>query len=285
NDQSFPKSSLRLNQFGGTFGGPIIKNQTFYFLNYEGFRRRAGITRITNVPTLAERAGNFTDQNGNPVTFAVNPVSAQLFNLFPKPNLNDPSGNFISSPEQTDGTDQFLVKVDHRLRESDNLSARYSRTRIDTFFPFTPGQSGTNVPGYGVNDNGANHLVAINYTRVLSPRTARHSLKAGVDIRYTQLNRLYDLAFSGQVSFSGTSGQDALVNFAQGLSSGALQFVGDSHRNFRNTSFGFFGQDSFKLRRNLTLNYGLRYELNTVLNEAHGRLSSFRPQNFTTFLD
>ena len=75
------------------------------------------------------------------------------------------------------------------------------------------------------------------------------------------------------------------MNFAQGLSSGALQFVGDSHRNFRNTSFGFFGQDSFKLRRNLTLNYGLRYELNTVLNEAHGRLSSFRPQNFTTFLD
>src|SRR5437588_5827750 len=135
NDDSFPKSSLRLNQFGGTFGGPIIRNQTFYFLNYEGFRRRAGITRITNVPTLAERAGNFTDQNGNPVTFAVNPVSAQLFNLFPKPNLSDPSGNFISSPEQSDGTDQFLVKVDHRLRSSDSLSARYSRARVDIFFP------------------------------------------------------------------------------------------------------------------------------------------------------
>jgi hypothetical protein len=369
NKDTFPKSGLHLNQFGGTLGGPIVKNNTFFFLNYEGFRRRAGITRITNVPTLDQRAGIFA---GLPNPVPVTPTSAALFNLFPKPNLNDPSGNFISSPEQTDGTDQFLVKVDHRLRESDNLSARYSRTRIDTFFPFTPGQSGTNVPGYGVNDNGANHLVAINYTRVLSPRTlnearlgftrtnvqlatepgpqaadfgintgwpagsplglgnipqlsfsggfvsgsasvsnlggaidqpnrtaintyqfvdnishttARHSLKAGVDIRYTQLNRLYDLAFSGQVSFSGTSGQDALVNFAQGLSSGALQFVGDSHRNFRNTSFGFFGQDSFKLRRNLTLNYGLRYELNTVLNEAHGRLSSFRPQNFTTFLD
>ncbi len=67
--------------------------------------------------------------------------------------------------------------------------------------------------------------------------------------------------------------------------SGALQFVGDSHRNFRTTSYGFFGQDSFKLRKNLTLNYGLRYELNTVLHEAHGRLSSFRPQNFTQYLD
>src|SRR4051794_36331982 len=148
NKDTFPKSGLHLNQFGGTLGGPIIKNNTFFFLNYEGFRRRAGITRITNVPTLDQRAGIFA---GLPNPVPVTPTSAALFNLFPKPNLNDPSGNFISSPEQTDGTDQFLVKVDHRLRESDNLSARYSRTRIDTFFPFTPGQSGTNVPGYGVN--------------------------------------------------------------------------------------------------------------------------------------
>src|SRR5438874_11234005 len=133
NDERLPKSALRLNQFGGTFGGPIIKNKTFYFLNYEAFRRRAGITRITNVPTLAQRAGIFTDANGNPVTLAVNPVSARVFSLFPSPNLNSASGNFISSPEQNDATDQFLVKIDHRLRSSDNLSARYSRTRVDKF--------------------------------------------------------------------------------------------------------------------------------------------------------
>jgi hypothetical protein len=380
NDERFAKPPLRLNQFGGTLGGPILKNKTFFFLNYEGFRRKAGITRITNVPTLAERAGHFTDANGNPVTVPVVPASAAIFNLYPQPNLTDPTGNFISSPQQTDATDQFLVKIDHRLRSSDSLSARYSRTRTDVFFPFTPGQSGTNIPGYGVNDNGANHLVALSYTRVftaktlnearfgftrtdvalatqpgptaaefgintgipanapmglgnipqitfsggfvsgsaavsnlggaidqpnntaintfqwldnLSHTTARHSFKAGGDIRYTQLNRLYDLAFTGQVSFSGTNNAagpggtnipNALVDFAQGLPSGALQFKGDSHRNFRTTSYGFFAQDSFKLRRNLTLNYGLRYELNTVLREAHGRLSTFRPQNFTTFL-
>ena len=377
NKERFPKSGLRLNQFGGTLGGPILKNKTFFFLNYEGFRRRAGITRITNVPTLDERSGNFQDASGNPVTVPVNSVSAQIFDqLFPPPNLSDPQGNFIASPEQRDGTDQFLVKVDQRLRSSDNLSARYSRTRADIFFPFTPGQSGTNIPGYGLNDNGANHLVALSYTRVLTPRTlnearfgftrsniqlatetgpqaatfgfntgwpagsplglgnipqlafsggfvsgsaavtnlgggidqpnrtaistfqwldnlshttARHAYKAGGDIRYTQLNRLYDLAFSGQILFSGSNNPEgipnALIDFAEGRSSGALQFVGDSHRNFRTTSFGFFGEDSFKLRKNLTLNYGLRYELNTVLREAHGRLSTFRPQNFTTFLN
>ena len=79
NDQPFPKSAVRLNQFGGTLGGPIVKNQTFFFLNYEGFRRKAGITRITNVPTLNERAGIFTDANGNPITVPVTALSAQIF--------------------------------------------------------------------------------------------------------------------------------------------------------------------------------------------------------------
>jgi hypothetical protein len=385
NRSAFPKSALRLNQFGGTLGGPIVKNKTFYFLNYEGFRRSAGITRITNVPTSDERMGNFTDQNGNPISITVDPVSAELFNLFPASNLNDPSGNFISSPVQTDATDQFLVKVDHHLGATDTLSARFSRTRIDTFFPFTPGQSGTNIPGYGVNQAGANALVALSYTHVISPRTlnearfgftrsnislvtqpgpqaetygfntgypansplslgnipmlafsggfvsgsaavtnlggaidqpsrtatntfqwidnlshstARHSFKVGGDIRYSQLNRIYDLAFSGQLSFSGldnTAGTDSegnpvnipnpLIDFALGIPDGALQFVGDSHRNFRTTSYGIFAQDSFKLRPNVTLNYGIRYELNTVLHEAHGRLSSWWPQNYKTFLD
>src|SRR5438093_805318 len=89
----------------------VLRNKTFFFLNYEGFRRRAGITRITNVPTLAERAGNIDGQ-----TITVNPVSAQIFDeLFPKPNLGD--HQFISSPQQTDDTDQFLIKIDQRLSE------------------------------------------------------------------------------------------------------------------------------------------------------------------------
>jgi len=381
NDSDFPKSALRLNQFGGTFGGPIVKNKTFYFLNYEGFRRSAGITRITNVPTAAERAGLFTDQNGNPITIAVNPVSAQLFKLFPQPNLNSSFGNFISSPLQTDSTDQFLVKVDHHIGVSDTLSARFSRTGIDTFFPFTPGQSGTNVAGYGQSETGDNDLIAVSYTRVISPRTlnearfgfnrsnislitqqgpqaatygfntgisagapmslgnipmlsfssgfvsgsaavtnlgggidqpnrtatntfqwidnishttARHSFRFGGDIRYIQLNRLYDLAFNGQITFSGldnTAGTggvnipNSLIDFALGIPDGALIFKGNSNRDFRTSSYGLFAEDTFKLSKNLTLNYGLRYELNTVIHDAHGRLSSWWPQNYTTFLN
>ena len=110
----------------------------------------------------SQRAGTFTFEDPNthePVTLTipVDPLSAELFTLSIRNRTERSQGNFISSPQQSDATDQFLVKVDHRLRSSDSLSARYSRTRSDIFFPFTPGQSGTNIPGYGVNDNGANH--------------------------------------------------------------------------------------------------------------------------------
>src|SRR2546426_7396259 len=101
-------------------------------------------------------------------------------------------------------------------------------------------------------------------------------LTRNVFIDYSQRGVIYAskqwMAFSGQILFSGSNNPEgipnALIDFAEGRSSGALRFVGDSHRNFRTTSFGFFGEDSFKLRKNLTLNYGLRYELNTVLREA-----------------
>ena len=50
---------LKQNQFGGTFGGPIVKDKTFFFGYYEGFRNRQGETVPATVPSLAERRGNF----------------------------------------------------------------------------------------------------------------------------------------------------------------------------------------------------------------------------------
>jgi len=163
---------------------------------------------------------------------------------------------------------------------------------------FVSGSAAVSNLGGGIDQPNRTATNTFQWIDNLSHTTARHSFKFGGDVRYVQLNRLYDLAFNGQITFSGldnTAGTDSsgnpvnipnpLIDFAQGIPDGALQFIGDSHRNFRTTSYGIFAQDSFKLRSNVTVNYGLRYELNTVLHEAHGRLSSWWPQNYTTYLN
>ncbi len=81
------------NQFGGTIGGPILKNRTFFFADYQGTRDSTGITQVTNVPTAAERTGDFS-QSSSP---AINPFTGQPFpnNIIPSPYL-DPTGLAIS---------------------------------------------------------------------------------------------------------------------------------------------------------------------------------------------
>jgi Carboxypeptidase regulatory-like domain/TonB-dependent Receptor Plug Domain len=365
---------LRLNQFGGTLGGPILKDRTFFFGNYEGFRQRAGITRLTVVPTNAQKTGVFTDANGNPVQLPLNPVSAKLLQLYPEPNTAQPGGNFISSPALSNDTDQYLIKVDHHIG-THTFTVRYSYTRSDIFAPFAGGQQTTAIPGFGVNNSGTTQLASIGYTKMLTPATfnefrlgysrntgksinqlgpqaadfgfntgwapgspfnlgnmpnltmsgglvsnggsisnlgsnnnnpsgvfqntlqfidylshttSRHELKFGFDIRNIRDNRFYDLDQIGQITFTGGRNpqgiKNPLADLAEGLPNSSLHFVGDSSRSYRITSFDFFGQDSFRLRSNLTLNYGLRYELNTVLHEATNRAATFRPERFATFL-
>jgi len=160
---------LRLNQFGGTMGGPIQKDKTFFFGNYEGFRQVAGITRLTIVPTDAQKNGVFTDAGGNAVQLPLDPTAAQLLKLYPEPNTAETGGNFVSSPNLTNSTDQYLIKIDHRMAANDTLTVRYSYTSFTIFNPFAPGQETTAIPGYGSFDKGGTQLASIGYTKILGP--------------------------------------------------------------------------------------------------------------------
>ncbi|HKG79616.1 MAG TPA: TonB-dependent receptor, partial [Pyrinomonadaceae bacterium] len=177
------------NQFGGAVGGPIKHDRTFFFADYEGTRSREGITRITNVPTAQERAGNFSQslfgvpanpftgqpfENGIIPDFFINPVGRAIAALYPLPNRNVPLQNFVSSPVLRDDNDSFDARVDHNFSDRANLTFRYSFGDRNLFEPFT-GPSFSLLPGFGdaVKRRSQNGMVAL--TMVLTPNLVNES--------------------------------------------------------------------------------------------------------------
>jgi hypothetical protein len=160
-----PAPTYNREQMGGTLGGPIVRNRTFFFTDYEHTRLREGITKVTNVPTLAERNGDFSQSllpapynpfasssmrppfpnNTIPDAF-IHPVGRKIAALYPLPNRPTPMANFVSSPVLRDNNDHFDVRGDQSLGAGGLLSARYSFSDRRFFEPFA---SSVAVPGYG----------------------------------------------------------------------------------------------------------------------------------------
>src|SRR5690242_264119 len=144
------KAKLQQNQFGATLGGPIKRNRTFFFVNYEGTRISRGNSSNTVVPTEAQRAGDFSallasgTQLNNPTTgqpLPNNRIPASLidpstaFFLKFMPSANTAQGTFYYNAPFTSNADQGNIRVDHRFSEADSLFARYSINNIDQYNP------------------------------------------------------------------------------------------------------------------------------------------------------
>ncbi len=171
------------NQFGVSAGGPVVRNRTFFFADYEGRRVREGITQVTNVPSAMERTGDFSRSGlyaidlftqspfpGNVIPKErLHPVGLAIASLYPLPNRSALNQNYVSSPTSRDSEDHFDFRADHNLTARDDLSFRYSFADRSLYEPFS-GSTYAKVPGFGTNvPRRAQNLMA-SETHSFSPR-------------------------------------------------------------------------------------------------------------------
>src|SRR6266566_4670282 len=131
------KPPLRRNQFGGSAGGPIIKNKTFFFADYEGIRRSQGVTSTVNVPSPAARSGVLcSNPAGAPAnspctthTVVVDSKIVPFLRFWQLPNGplrgNGDTGSFSTPLSQIFTEDFFTTRIDHRISSKDSLFGTY----------------------------------------------------------------------------------------------------------------------------------------------------------------
>jgi hypothetical protein len=172
-----PDPEYHRTQSGFSIGGPVVRDRTFFFADYEGTRAEEGITRIATVPTVEAR-------NAIPA-FLTHPVGRAIAALYPTPNRPGQTGNYVMSPVQRDATDHFDVRSDTAVGASFDLMARYSFADRRLFEPFA-GPAFSSLPGYGNDVARRGQNVVFSATHIVSPallnetRVAFNRVSAGV---------------------------------------------------------------------------------------------------------
>ena len=126
-----PQSHFNNNNFGGSLGGPILKDRTFFFLAYEGQRERVGSDFALAVPTADEISQAETGAAGV-LGQPVNPALVKILNAYMPTNS---TGSLPATVNDKNDNDNFIVKVDHRFNEVNSIAVRYAFGNDDQVFP------------------------------------------------------------------------------------------------------------------------------------------------------
>src|SRR5436309_1301931 len=371
------KPSFRRNQFGGVLGGPIKKDQTFFFAAYEGQRRGQQEAGLATVPSFAFRNGDFSSipapirnpLNGNN-PFPGNQIPQSLWSkqgagllaLYPLPNRNG-SQNFVSAAAGHFSIDQWSARVDHRFSARDDVYAAYEFADSTEFYALSnPLCSARDVPGWGCDElQRTQHAVTV-WTHIFSPRlvnearvgytrfgffrlqqdrgvnviqtlgiggltdagvtpfnngapqtqvtgfatiggptnlpqgrhdntynyvenltfiSGKHAMKFGLDIRRFLFNSFFTSFGRGSFNFDGTFTGNAVADMLLGMPRQADRNLGVPFHNSMTFSSAYYFHDDWKITPKLTLNLGLRYDLDLPEVERVNKIASFDPTRNT----
>jgi hypothetical protein len=230
------KPELRQNQYGASIGGPIIRDRTFFYFDYEGFREVSGVTDTGTTLTQGEYnaihslnglspQSLFSTANGTAQAYAglipatggpvpINPIALSYLMLLPAPTNGNLASNFTISPNKTQNYNTYDARIDHKLNDRNLLFARFSYNSVDTFTPPAFGtQNGIQVSGGRYNFDGPATDVAqqyeLGYTHIFTPSLLM-DLRAG----FTRINNLslplnYGIGIDQKVGFPA-----AMTNFS-----------------------------------------------------------------------
>jgi Carboxypeptidase regulatory-like domain/TonB-dependent Receptor Plug Domain/TonB dependent receptor len=185
NAASQPKPVYRRNQFGGAIGGPIRKDKTFMFFDYEGIRQAVGIPS-SNSTVLSDNARNGILANGTVVP--VDPVIKKYLALIPHSNgpVNGDQGNFVFAPTQVISENYYTTRLDHKISDKDSLFATYmyDATPLNT----TDGFGFTSILSSTERD-----IAALEETHIFSPalvNSARLGFNRNAVINYSAIGAI-----------------------------------------------------------------------------------------------
>jgi Carboxypeptidase regulatory-like domain len=183
------------NQFGFTLGGPIRKNKTFFFGDYQGIRDRRGDVTRPSIPTQDFRIGDLRSSPTiiyDPATGdsegrgrqqiqcngilnvicpnRISPVAQKILSFVPPPTSSGFTNNYELATVRQKDTDSFDVKVDHKIGDSDSFFVRYSFQRPKVFDPGLYGiYGGPKADGFAGTGTNRTQAGAINYTHIFNP--------------------------------------------------------------------------------------------------------------------
>jgi TonB dependent receptor len=255
-----PKASFKRNQFGGAIGGPLVKNRTFFFADYEGIRQSKGIANLDLVPSPNARNGDIHDPaTGNPVTVTVEPAVKNYLALYPVPapcgtNNSGDVCPFIFNGQQIVNENFVTTRIDHRFSEKDALFGTY-------LFDRTPYSSPDSFGNVGLNTLSSRQIVAAEETHSFTP-TFVNAVRFG----YNHENVNNDASVSAlksaasMTSLGAFAGRDAAVVNVNGVLSSMSGGVGGLPTYlYRWNSFQGY-DDAFFNRGKHTLKFGGAFE-------------------------